>query len=192
MRSYTQGPRGFGRFTGSWSFPKCFAWTSEESHRADSMTFIGNPPFAGKVTLSAATSEGYLDWLQATQAETHGNSDLVAYFFRRTFALLRQNGCLGLIATNTIGQGDTRSTGLQWICKNGGSIYRATRRLRWPGLAAVNVSVVHIRRGTLVGAAILDGIAVPTITAYLFHSGGHDAPSALDENAGGSSRGAFS
>jgi N-6 DNA Methylase len=185
------GPKGIRPFHWELEFPEVFRLDDRGEPQGGFDTFVGNPPFAGKVTLSAATSEGYLNWLQATQAETHGNSDLVAYFFRRTFALLRQNGCLGLIATNTIGQGDTRSTGLQWICKNGGSIYRATRRLRWPGLAAVNVSVVHIRRGTLVGAAILDGVAVPTITAYLFHSGGHDAPSALDENAGGSFQGSI-
>ena len=42
--------------------------------------------------------------------ESHGNADLVAHFFRRAFDLLRRQGTFGLIATNTIGQGDTRST----------------------------------------------------------------------------------
>ena len=54
----------------------------------------------------------------------------------------------GLIATNTIAQGDTRSTGLRWICENGGEIYHARRRVKWPGLAAVVVSVVHIWKGS--------------------------------------------
>ena len=37
-----------------------------------------------------------------------------------------------------------RSTGLRFICQNGEMIYNATRRYKWPGLAAVVVSMVHI------------------------------------------------
>jgi hypothetical protein len=71
-------------------------------------------------------------------------------FFRRSFTILRNGGALGLIATNTIAQGDTRSTGLRFVCNNGGIsnnggiIYNATRRYKWSGLAAVVVSLVHI------------------------------------------------
>ena len=105
---------------------------------------VGNPPFAGKNTTINGNPEGYLDWLKIVHAESHGNADLVAHFFRRSFVILRSGGALGLIATNTIAQGDTRSTGLRFICNNGGIIYNATRRYKWPGLAAVVVSVVHI------------------------------------------------
>ena len=56
--------------------------------------------------------------------------DLVAHFYRRAFNLLNSEGCFGLIATNTIGQGDTRSTGLRWICTHGGTIARLRFRLR--------------------------------------------------------------
>ena len=107
---------------------------------------VGNPPFAGKNTVAASHAAGYPDWLKQLHAESHGNSDLVAHFFRRAFNLLRDRGTLGLIATNTIGQGDTRSTGLRWICKHGGRIYRAQRRLKWPGEAAVVVSVIHAEK----------------------------------------------
>ena len=62
--------------------------------------------------------------------ESHDNSDLVAHFFRRAFGLVRTGGTSGLIATNTIGQGDTRSTGLRWIFKDGGEIYGARRRVK--------------------------------------------------------------
>jgi len=109
---------------------------------------VGNPPFAGKNTTINAHPEGYVDWLKEVNAEAHGNSDLVAHFFRRAFVITRVGGTFGLIATNTIAQGDTRSTGLRFICNNGGVIYNATRRYRWPGMAAVVVSVVHIWKGT--------------------------------------------
>ena len=105
---------------------------------------VGNPPFAGKNTITNGNADNYLEYLKEFYAESHGNSDLVAYFFRKSFELLNTGGSLGLIATNTIAQGDTRSTGLRFICQNGGVIYNATRRYKWPGLAAVVVSVVHI------------------------------------------------
>ena len=171
---------------------------------------MGNPPFAGKNTLIAGHAEGYLDWLKAIHEESHGNSDLVAHFFRRAFGLIRPEGAFGLIATNTIGQGDTRSTGLRWICTHDGTIYAANKRYKWPGQAAVVVSVVHVgrtvgwvepQRGEAhrgsprrsVGLTTplasfdppydLDGRNVPIITAYLFHAGGHDEPAKLKANA---------
>jgi hypothetical protein len=105
---------------------------------------VGNPPFAGKNTIINGNPEGYVDWLKTVHPESHGNADLVAHFFRRAFTITRQGGAFGLIATNTIAQGDTRSTGLRYICNHGGIIYNATRRYRWPGVAAVVVSLVHI------------------------------------------------
>ncbi len=164
---------------------------------------VGNPPFAGKNTTIAGNAPGYLDWLKVLHAESHGNADLVAHFFRRVFNLLRDGGAFGLIATNTIAQGDTRSTGLRWICTHGGTIYNATRRLKWPGMAAVVVSVVHIIRAGSVsdgpGPSLtlparifeLDGKSVPIITAFLFHAGGHDDPAPLPANANKSFQGSI-
>ena len=114
--------------------------------------------------------------------ESHGNGDLVAHFFRRAYTLIRRNGCISLIATNTIGQGDTRTTELRWICLNGGTIYAARRRLKWPGQAAVIVSVVWAAKNSLSGPYDLDGRAVPKITAYLFHAGGNDNPEKIRAN----------
>ena len=110
---------------------------------------------------------------------------------RRAFNLLRTGGGFGLIATNTIAQGDTRSTGLRWLCTHGGEIYHAQRRYKWPGLAAVVVSVVHVAKGRVRGIRLLDGRAVPTITAFLFHRGGHTDPARLRANAGKSFVGSY-
>lgn len=145
--------------------------------------FVGNPPFAGKNTLLHGNRQGFLDWLKTTHEESHGNSDLVAHFFRRCFDLIGEGRTFGLIATNTIGQGDTRSTGLQWIREHGGHIYKANRRLRWPGQAAVIVSVVHIARGLTELTPSLDGRSVDVITAYLFHAGGDASPNKLCWNS---------
>ena len=154
---------------------------------------VGNPPFAGKNTVIAAHVAGYLHWLKAMHEESHGNADLVAHFFRRAFTLTRDSGTFGLIATNTIAQGDTRATGLRFICEHGGEIYRARRRVKWPGLAAVVVSVLHVAKGRFpdANAKRLDGHAVETITAFLFHRGGHDDPARLTANAGKSFVGSY-
>ena len=165
-------------------FPEVF---ERENPGFDS--FVGNPPYAGKNTLVAGNHPGYLDWLKILHEESHGNADLVAHFFRRVFNLLRANGCFGLIATKTIGQGDTRTSGLRWICTHGGTIYSARKRYKWPGQAAVTVSVVWVAKENLSAPFDLDGRDVPIITAYLFHAGGHESPSALRDNAGKSFQG---
>src|ERR1051326_7749196 len=152
---------------------------------------VGNPPFAGKNTFIEGNAAGYLNWLKLIHVDSHGNSDLAAHFFRRAFTLLKPCGCFGLIATNTIGQGDTRSTGLRWICGEGGVIYRARKRYKWPGQAAVVVSVVHMHKGPIEGPYFLDGRAVDRITAYLFHAGGSEDPEVLVANEGKSFIGSY-
>ena len=145
--------------------------------------FVGNPPFMGGTKISTAYGNSYQDWLSIANEETNGNADLVAHFFRSCFGRLRVNGSFGLIATNTIGQGETRAAGLRWICQHDGTIYAATRRLKWPGQAAVVVSLVHLAKGHGSGPYLLDGRSVSTITAYLFNAGGHEDPHTLRSNA---------
>ncbi|MEH2376959.1 Eco57I restriction-modification methylase domain-containing protein [Nostoc sp.] len=152
---------------------------------------VGNPPFAGKNTTINAHVSGYQDWLKVVNPESHGNADLVAHFFRRAFSLLRESGTFGLIATNTIAQGDTRSTGLRYICEQGGTIYNAHKRLKWPGLAAVVVSVIHIFKGDYQGIKLLDGRKVHLISAFLFKSGSNKNPAVLLGNAGKSFIGSY-
>ena len=145
---------------------------------------VGNPPFAGKNTVTASNVDHYLEWLKQVHENSHGNADLVAHFFRRSFNLLCEGGAFGLIATNTVAQGDTRSTGLRWICEHGGNIFDATRRYQWPGQAAVVVSVCHVYRGTWEEKRRLDGEMVSDITAFLYHGGSHNDPAQLLANGG--------
>ena len=154
-------------------------------------TVVGNPPFAGKNTVAAANVPGYPLWLKQLHRQSHGNADLVAHFFRRAFSLLRLGGTFGLIATNTIGQGDTRSSGLRWICQHGGEIYLARTRFKWPGTAAVVVSIVQVLKGRFHGRKWLDGKPVDQITAFLFHAGGNDDPAKLEANANQSFQGSI-
>jgi len=144
--------------------------------------FVGNPPFAGNKTISSSYKPGIIEYLKEAHVESGGQCDLSAYFFRRCFSMNTPGGCLGFISTNTISQGDTRSSGLRWICNNGGSIYSATRKRSWPGIASVIVSVVHIVKGDYPGKRLLDSREVKLISAFLFSSGGNDDPMELREN----------
>ncbi len=159
-------------------FPEVFA---RENGGFDAI--VGNPPFAGKNTIIAGHRKNYLPWLQTLHEGAHGNADLVAHFFRRAFGLLRQGGVFGLIATNTIGQGDTRASGLAVILAEGGAILRARRRLKWPGEAAVVVSIIHFVKGCATAPA-LDGRPVRRISAYLVEGDLDTSPAALAANAG--------
>jgi hypothetical protein len=180
------GSKGIRPFHWELEFPEVF-----QNGRGGFDAFVGNPPFAGKNTIAEGSPAGFLDWLKQLHPESHGNADLVAHFFRRCFDLLRPDGAMGLIATNTIAQGDTRSTGLRWICLHGGTIVAARRRYRWPGVAAVVVSIVHVLKGAYSGERTLDGRRVELITAFLFDKGGHDDPKQLAANAGKSFQGSI-
>lgn len=186
LASKREGDRPLVPFHWAIEFPEVF-----ERDNPGFDAVVGNLPFAGKNTTASANVLHYPDWLQALHADSHGNADLVAHFFRRAFVLLRNNGTFGLIATNTIAQGDTRSTGLGWVCQHGGEIYCANKRVKWPGQAAVVVSVVHLLKGRFAGRLSLDGRPVETITAFLFHRGGHEDPARLVANAGQSFVGSY-
>ena len=60
----------------------------------------------------------------------------------------------------------------------------AVKRLKWPGEAAVTVSVVHVCKGQLPAPYWLSGRDVARVTAYLFHTGGDESPSTLPESTG--------
>src|SRR5262249_17949924 len=101
-RELRAGPKGITPFHWQVEVPEVF---SRENAGFDCI--VGNPPFAGKNTIIEGHADGYLDWLKAIHPKSHGNADLVAHFYRSVFNLLRERGTCGLIATNTIAQGDT-------------------------------------------------------------------------------------
>ena len=129
---------------------------------------VGNPPFQGGQRITGALGTSYREHLVEWIGDgRRGSADLVAYFFLRAAGLARPGGMTGLLATNTIGQGDTREVGLDQVHEQGSSIARAVPSEPWPGGANLEVAHVWVRRGAWEGEAVLDGHPVRAITTSL-------------------------
>jgi hypothetical protein len=102
---------------------------------------VGNPPFLGGKKISGALGSAYREYLvDAIGRGVKGNADLVAFFFLRAHDLLNSAGQSGLIATNTLAQGDTREVGLDQLAMRGATIRRSVKSEPWPSKSAVLVS----------------------------------------------------
>jgi len=133
---------------------------------------LGNPPFLGGLKISRAFGENYRKWMKIIFAPFGGTADLCAAFYRRAFSLLKTGGRLGMVATNTMGQGDTRKSGLAVILRQGGVITFAKRFIKWPGAANVEVNLIAIHKPdekniTTRCLPILDGQQVDFISSRL-------------------------
>ncbi|WP_292512639.1 type IIL restriction-modification enzyme MmeI [Mesorhizobium sp.] len=130
--------------------------------------FVGNPPFLGGQRITGVAGTVYRDWLVEQVAEgRRGSADLVAYFFLRAYSLLRDGGGFGLLAVNTIAEGDTRQVGLESMVRTGAVIHAAYPNEPWPGKAAVVTSRVHVHKGQWRGDRSFLGRPVSFISAFL-------------------------
>lgn len=150
---------------------------------------LGNPPYLGGQALSGTYGHEFCGYVRHAFAPT-GLSDLVVYFLRRIFMLLRPGGFTAIITTNSIKDGDVRKDGLEQVVAQGGTINHAVRGIKWPGRASLFVSLVSITRGTFAGEYLLDGKRVSRITPFLDDSVELGAPFALSESARLMSQGA--
>lgn len=144
-------------------FPEVFA---RERCGFDGM--VGNPPFPGGKRITGVAGTAFRDWLVAHIAERRrGSADLVAYFFLRAWSLLREGGGIGLLAVNTIAEGDTRRIGLEAMVGAGAVIHAAYPNEPWPGKAAVVTSRVHVHKGEWSGERSFLGRPASFISAFL-------------------------
>ena len=127
--------------------------------------FLGNPPFKGNRKLKGIFGEDYLDYMRIAYAPA-GAIDLVGYFVRRNYDLLKNDCALGTISSNTIAQGNCREGCLKVIEDQGGSIIMAVKSTPWPGEAAVVVSLLAIQKGEWKSLRLLDGKKVAFISSY--------------------------
>jgi len=129
---------------------------------------VGNPPFMGGGNIRAAVGIDYRNILvEIIAGGRKGLADLCAYFFLAARQLLRNCGGLGLIATNSIAQGDSREVALDWMLSKDCTIIRAVSSHSWSGGATVVCALVWLRKGTWRGQYVLDGASALGITSYL-------------------------
>ncbi|MFD5984337.1 Eco57I restriction-modification methylase domain-containing protein [Streptomyces cyaneofuscatus] len=130
---------------------------------------VGNPPFLGGKKITGPLGDAYREYLVDYIASgKRGNADLVAYFELRAHELLHGKGQTGLVATNSLAQGDTREVGLDQLVAQGVNIRRAIKSAPWPSSSAaleycaVWTSRAAIGRRThrvLSGAIVPNGIS---------------------------------
>ena len=119
------------------------------AERGDSMggisAAIGNPPFLGGAKISGASSVEFANFLRS-EYSGKAKTDLAAYFYRLSFDNIEEGGRVGMVATNSIGQGETRDCGLREIVKAGGVITDVKTDIVWPGDATVTVDLVTLEK----------------------------------------------
>jgi hypothetical protein len=129
---------------------------------------IGNPPFLGGQKITGFMGTCYRDYLVECLANgKRGSADFVAYFFLQAYRLIAKDKVMGLIAVNTIAEGNTRAISLEQILNDGAKIYKAVSNEVWPGNANVVTSRVHFIKGNWVGVKVLNGSIVEQISANL-------------------------
>ena len=141
---------------------------------------LGNPPYLGDKQVSSTYGYPFCQYVKWEFAPA-GLSDLVVYFVRRIYNLLRPDGFTAFITTNSIKDGDIRKDSLEQVLAQGGAINMAVRGIKWPGRANLVVSLVALHKGTWLGRKLLDGRVVPVINAYFEDSDDIGAPHNLAE-----------
>jgi len=128
---------------------------------------VGNPPFIGGKRVSGALGVDVREYLKQRVAnDKPGNADLCSYFLLRDLDIV-EGGRVGIIATNTIAQGDTREVGLDQAVEHGWQVYRAVKSQPWPGTASLEVSLLWVGQTQEGEVFHLDGHPVPGISASL-------------------------
>lgn len=131
---------------------------------------LGNPPYLGGSKFSFAFGNAFMEYLHCLYSPAQGRCDLAAYFIRRNFQIINSEGFIALITTNSIDRGETRDGGLGQIEQSNGTINFAQRSIKWPGQAAVEVTLVALSKRTNVKTRSLDNCSVQYIDSFLSNS----------------------
>jgi hypothetical protein len=142
---------------------------------------LGNPPYMGGKALSGNYGHPFCEYMKWEYSPA-GLSDLVVYFVRRIYSLLRPEGFTAFITTNSIKDGEIRKDGLDQVLAQNGTINMAIRGIKWPGRANLFVSLVAIKKGSWNGKRVLDGKEVPIISSFFEDSLDKSEPKLLTDN----------
>ena len=110
---------------------------------------LGNPPYLGGKKLRGAYGDDFLNCCKSYYYPAVGQVDLVAFFIRRNLEIIKKNGFISLVTTNSISEGATRESGLQFIMNKEGYINFAIKQMPWPGEANLTVALFSFHKGSL-------------------------------------------
>jgi hypothetical protein len=127
---------------------------------------LGNPPYLGRGGIRSIYGNAFCSYVEWTFAPA-GISDVVVFFVRRIFDLLKPDGFTAFITTNSIKDGAIREGGIEQVLLRDGTINFAVRAIKWPGRANLFVSLIAIYKGIWNGKRFLDGSEVLTISTNL-------------------------
>jgi methylase of polypeptide subunit release factors len=125
--------------------------------------FVGNPPFITGTSISTILGVAYRDHVKSVWRHFEGRADICIAFLLRASSLIHSGGCVGIIGTDTVSEGDSRVSGPAFLLSQGFSIFRAIKRLKWPGTAAVKICHCHVYSGHWKSPCFLDGESVSSI-----------------------------
>lgn len=143
------------------AFPEVFLG---DSGRFD--VIVGNPPFLGGTKISESSGQAYRQHIsEAIAGRPTDRADLVAFFMLRAATTSRR---FGLLATNTVSQGDTREVGLGALIDGyGWVVTRASKSSPWPGDATLEIAKIWMQADRWDQAVVLDGRGVNRIDSLL-------------------------
>ncbi len=125
---------------------------------------LGNPPYQKAQSITVDLGKAYYEFIKL-HFHAGGLADLIVYFLLRDYVILNKTGVLGLITTNSVSQGDSEKFGFNQILEGGGKILFANKNQKWPGKAAVYVSLFtlskegNIHRIQYLNNKVADGIS---------------------------------
>jgi hypothetical protein len=160
----------------------------EVAHSGGFDAIVGNPPYLGGKLISGAYGHCYREYLIDMVARgVRGSADLVTYFLLRADSLLKSSGQQGIVAKDTMAEGEAQSVGLGSLLDRGRIIRRSVKSEPWPGKNAdIRFCAVWITSQflELEIPKIADGVAVKRIDASLSPAATHLwEPAALEENS---------
>lgn len=162
-------------------FPEIFA------QRNGFDAIVGNPPYMGGQKISGHFGDSYRSYLiEHIASGRRGSADLCAYFVLRAWNLIGGASYIGVVATSSMAEGDTRAIALDHLLsKESATIFSAIQRQNWPGTASVTVTPLWITSNEWNGLFSLNNKHVSGINSLLTdNADSFEAPKKLKSNSG--------
>ncbi|MFK5969691.1 MAG: N-6 DNA methylase [Candidatus Marithrix sp.] len=148
---------------------------------------IGNPPFLGGKYLRVERGDEYAEKIYAAFPNVKGQPDYCIFWFQKAHESSAKK--LGLVGTNSIAQGVSRTASLSFITTNKGIIINAVSTQVWSGAANVHVSIVNWVKKNPPSTIYLDDKKVKYINSSLKAETDYTNAQQIPENLGKSFEG---